>query len=291
VNDSKNNNKQDMRDYYIFGEKVEFQYGKIRFLKYKEYIQNMTLLSLLGQNVLHLYYQYSEEFKKKDELTEENLKGLEELKNMSLLEIVRNNSLFLTIYLTLFDMLIEVDETNIDEYNELYFDAFNNHPIYDEKGNIINEDVDIPTHKDLVIARLLSNEDEFMQVRKIMMDMNVVVEDIVSENPEIQAALDRSKQFQQATNKSNTTFVDMITSIVVNSTHSFEQVGNMNVYQVYSIYYRIAAKFNYETSVLFATVAPDVKVEDWSKHINLFESNDTSIKKSEFDKQAKGLFG
>lgn len=251
----------------------------------------MGELNLVGQNVLHLYYQYMEEFRKQDDLTEENLQGLEELKSLSLLEIVRNNSLFLSIYLKLFELLIEVDETNIDEYNELYFDAYQNYPVYDEDGNYIDEDgEDMPRHKDLVIARLLSNEEDFMQVRKLIMDMNIIIEETVSINPIIQEALNRSKKHLQATNKDNTTFVDIVTTIVTNSNESFESISNMNVMQVYSIYYRIAAIFNYQASILFATVAPDVKIDDWNKHIDLFEKSDTTIKKSEFDKNAKGLF-
>src|SRR5690606_7116237 len=86
------------------------------------------------------------------------------------------------------------------------------------------------------------------------------------------------------------TFSDIISSVVVGSPHSYEEVANMTVLQLYSTFYRISQFQNYKTSTLFATVAEKVQIESWNKHIDLFEKTSSGISASEFNKTYGGMF-
>jgi hypothetical protein len=63
----------------------------------------------------------------------------------------------------------------------------------------------------------------------------------------------------------------------------------MTVLQLYSVFYRLGAFKNYETTTLFATVSGDVKIESWSKKIDMYERETSRIKKQDFDKKYGSL--
>lgn len=286
------------RDSYIFGSKEKFKYGEIRFLTFEEYNLMSDYLGVLGLNVLHVYYQYRKGFEESKSLDEKAESFLDEVKKLSLLDLINSGlgvELKMAYYRILDDLLI-IDEENLTLYDEAYEELFGVPPDYDEEGKYIpmkDEDGTVypkPTLKQLVIELVFLNEELFKDIREKIMDMNVITEDEVSPNPEINAALERSRKYRRAKSKNDQTFVDIVTSIVSSSSNSFEQVAKMNVHQVYGIYQRIAQIKNYDASILYSTVAPDVKIEAWDKHIDLFKEESTAVKKSEFMKKTGGLF-
>lgn len=139
------------------------------------------------------------------------------------------------------------------------------------------------------VYKVMIDEALFMEHRQIIMTMNLIKEEEVSINPEIQEGIEISRMVsrQKAEGQS---FEDIVTAIVATTSNSFEDVCNMTVYQLYSLYARIGAIFNYSTSTLFATVSGDVDIEHWSKHIDLLEKEESksSIKRSEFDRKLGG---
>ncbi|RKJ67867.1 hypothetical protein D7X33_24675, partial [Butyricicoccus sp. 1XD8-22] len=225
------------------------KFGKVRFLTYKEYLTHLPQLSLISMNNLHIYYYYKKAI---TGLSEEDIKSLEELKNTSLYEIVISTPQFLQTYIDIFNMLIEFDV-------------------------------------DIEITHIFENKDDFMGIRKLIMDMNVVTEEDVNPNEEIQRSIERSRRVKQHESPKQT-FIDMVTSIVAGTPHSFEDVYNMNVMQVYALYARLGAFFNYQTSTLFATVAEKVNIELWNKHIDLFEKESHSIEHGKFKKTTGSIF-
>lgn len=241
----------DERDFYIFGEPIETKLGYVRFLTYKEYLLNISELSLMTQNVLHKYYQY---IKKVDKDNTELLDYLEEFKKLSLFQIVHNEEVMYETYEKIFKMLIIP---------------------YSEDGN--------------ELEMVMNSEDMFMQYRKLVMDMNLLSEETVSPNPEIQKGLEMSRETKQL-GKDKTTFTDIVSSIVAGTANSFNDVCNMTVYQVYSTYYRMGAIFDYQTSTLFATVSEKVKVESWGRHLDLYERESHTIKAKDFNKKFGGMF-
>lgn len=134
-------------------------------------------------------------------------------------------------------------------------------------------------------------EDNFMDIRKTILDMNCIPEEDASPNHEIQQALERSKRVK-AQGKENSDMGDVISSIVAFTGINYSSVLDWTIYQVYMTYSRIAQFKNYDTTTLFATVPSESKVdiESWSKHIDLLQQDDHAIQGSEFDKNYGGLF-
>lgn len=239
------------KNLFIFGETVQTHLGKIRFLTYREYLTIMPELSLVTQNTLHIYYQYKKQIDANKNSDNEVMEALKELKESELLEVVLSTQQMLNAYLKVFRLVFDMNEDN-------------------------------------PIEQIFSNVDNFNFIRRLVMDMNVLTEEKVSQNEEIQKAMERSKRVKQQ-NSEEQSFVDIVTSIVASTSNSFEDVCNMNVFQVYAIYARIGAIFNYQTTTLFATVAEKVSIESWNKHINLFESSDDVISEKEFKNKFGGL--
>ncbi len=237
------------RDFFIFGEPIVTKFGEVRFLTYKEYLTHLPQLSLMSMNNLHIYYHYKKVFK---DMSNEDIESLNQLKDTSLYEIVISTPQFLQTYVDIFNMLIEFDD-------------------------------------DIEIAHIFENQDDFMAIRKLIMDMNVVTEEDVSPNEEIQKGIERSRRVKQQDTPKQT-FLDMVTSIVAGTPHSFEDVCNMSVMQVYALYARLGAFFNYQTTTLFATVAEKVNIELWNKHIDLFEKESHAIEHDKFKKTTGSIF-
>ena len=238
------------KNLFIFGEKIETQFGIIRFLTYREYLTHLPEISIISQNTLHIYYSFKKQLESV-KADKESMEALEELKEAELLEIVLSTQQLLNAYLKIF---------------QLVFDG--------------NEEIQY--------EKIFENSENFNFVRTLFMDMNVVVEDKVSPNEEIQRAIERSRRLKQQSSQEQS-FVDIVTSIVASTSNSFEDVCSMNVFQVYAIYARVGAIYNYQTSTLFATVAEKVNIESWNKHIDLFKTEDDVISKNDFDKKFGGL--
>lgn len=243
----------DERDFYIFGKPIKTEFGLVRFLTYEEYWRNATELNLISMNTLHIYYLYRKEFikQRKDE------KFLEEFKNFkkqSLYKIVTNTDWLLNSYFKIFRMVLDVNEYSDQEMAD-------------------------------VIYSIMEYEESFMYFRKLIMDMNLLQEEEVSSNEEIQEWNEISKQTKQQINGEKT-FVDIVTSIVASTKYDFEEVADKTVFQINSLYARLGAIHNHNATVLFAIVSPDVDIEPWDKHIDLFENKSTnSMKRSEFDRK------
>ena len=244
-----NDNSYD-KNLFIFGESVQTEFGEVRFLTYREFLQNSSELQLISQNTLHIYYYYKNQLKAVG-ASASDMEQLKEIKNVDLYEIVLSTQQILNAYLKIF---------------RLAFDRNDNVPL----------------------EKILSNPESFHFIRKLIMDMNVLTEEKVSPNEEIQSAIERSKRVKQD-NSQEQSFVDIVTSIVASTNNSFEDVCNMNVFQVYAIYARVGAIFNYQTTTLFATVAEKVNIESWNKHIDLFKDEDDSLSRDEFSKKFGSL--
>ena len=237
------------KNLFIFGEDVLTDFGVMRFLTYREFLQNANDLQLIAQNTLHIYYHYKNQLKDA-RASKEEFEALKELKDIDLYEIVVSTKQILNAYLKIFQLVFDRNEN-------------------------------------LPLEQVFSSPENFHFIRKLVMDMNVLTEEKVSPNEEIQSAIERSKRVKQNNSGEKQSFVDIVTSIVASTNNTFEDVCNMNVFQVYAIYARVGAIFNYQTTTLFATVAEKVNIESWNKHIDLFKVEDDSMSKEEFN----GKFG
>lgn len=240
------------KNLFIFGEDVTTPFGIIRFLTYKEYLLNMPPIGLISQNSLHIYYNFKGQLEE-NKATKEVLEQLKNIKETDLYEIVLSTEQLLNAYLKIF---------------QLVFDK--------------NDNIEFDT--------IFETSENFHFIRKLIMDMNVITEENASPNEEIQKALERSKRVKQQSSEEQS-FIDVVTSIVASTNHSFEEVGSMTVFQVYATYARIGAIYNYQTSTLFATVAEKVDIESWNKHIDLFKDEKDYMTREQFDKKFGGILG
>lgn len=237
------------KDFFIFGKPIKTPYGEVRFLTYPEYLENQNKLSIISMNVLHFYYHFKKQFPNP---SEEEKQYLKQIKESKLLEFLINNPQILQCYVHIFEDVITFDNG-----------------------------------KSLV--DIFENENDFLALRKLIMDMNILVEEDVSPNEEIQEGIERGKEINKVKTEKQT-FEDIVTSIVAGTSNSFEDVCKMTVYQIHATYARLGAIFNYNTTTLFATVSNEVDIEPWNKNINLLEKSDKDIKRSEFEKKYGEMF-
>lgn len=134
------------------------------------------------------------------------------------------------------------------------------------------------------------NENNFSYFRSLVLKMNGIKEEEINPNPEIQRAIERSKRVKSLDSE-KLEFADIVTSVVGHNGLTYDDINEFTIFQLYMTYYRIAQFKNYDTSTLFATVAADkVKIDSWSKHINLFEDEKHFISESEFKKSTGSVF-
>lgn len=245
--------KNFQREMYIFGEVQDFDIGnkktvKIRFLTYKEYLMNMSHLSLISMNTLHIYHQYRKILKNE---SAEVLDEIEALKRESLYNIVSRSPDLIDSYLRILALKLDIyEEQEVEEFITLIF----------------------------------SDEAVFMKARELIMDTEMLVESEVSPNPEVQKGIEISRNLKSQNNKNAPGIADVLTSIVTGTAISFEDLQDMTAIQVNSVYQRIGAFKEYDTTTLFATVSSDVNIESWGRKIDLYEKTSSSIAKQEFDK-------
>lgn len=132
------------------------------------------------------------------------------------------------------------------------------------------------------------NKNNFLEYRKLIMDMNCMKEKYVSSNPTIQKFLEKSERFKKQEH-GEMTFSDIASTIVAFSGMSYEVLNEMTIFQFFLTFYRICQIKNYDTSTIFATVAGDtIKIDSFFKHINMFEDqNNYGLTKQEFNEMVK----
>lgn len=146
----------------------------------------------------------------------------------------------------------------------------------------------IDFNEDIKAIDILHHQEAFVYVRQLIMDMNVITEEEVNPNEEIQRAIERSRRVKQK-DAPKQSFVDIITSVVASTPHSYEDVCDMTIMQLYALYARIGAIYNYQTTTLYATVMEKVNIELWNKHIDLFEKESHTIEYDKFRKSMGGM--
>lgn len=133
------------------------------------------------------------------------------------------------------------------------------------------------------------NSENFNYYRKLILTMNCIKEEVINPNPEIQRAIERSKRVK-AQDGEPLEFSDLVSSVVGFNGLSYKDINEFTIFQLYHTFYRIAQIKNFDVSCLFATVSTEkIKIDSWSKHINLFEEENHAIEKDKFEKQANGL--
>lgn len=219
-------------------------------VRFLKYHEYVEFLPELSTMSMNILHIYYQYKNSVDKNDERINDVLEDLKKDTLYNVVVNNEMFADAYLRVFKLVIDKEEA---------------------------------------IEKIFDDEKLFMQYRKLILDMQILSEEEVSPNLEIQKAIERSRRVKQK-DAEKQSYGDIISSIVAGTSNSFDDVVGMTVYQVYSVFYRMSAIFNYQTSSLFATVAEKVKIEAWNKHIDLFKTESDTIEQGEFNKKFGSMF-
>lgn len=141
-------------------------------------------------------------------------------------------------------------------------------------------------NKEKVIDNI-QNEEMFDYYRGLILRTNVLKEEKVNPNPEIQAAIERSRRLKNQ-GQEKFTLSDMVSSVAILSGISYQEIMEWTVYQLHMSFYRVSQLMNYNTGTLFATVTGEMKeVENWSKHIDLFEEEKYYMTHDQFNKNVK----
>jgi len=134
----------------------------------------------------------------------------------------------------------------------------------------------------------IETEEDFYSIRQLIMDMNCIKEEKEIKNPELKAWLEKGRELKAGDNPIY--FEDIVSSIVAYTGHTYEQVNEMTLYQLYMTFNRIAQLINYDTSTLFATVSTEkINIESWCKHIDFNVEKEEGMSREKFEKLRKSI--
>lgn len=133
------------------------------------------------------------------------------------------------------------------------------------------------------------NEENFDELRALILAMSSIPEDETSSNPEIQRRLDKDREVKSRAG-SNIETTDMITSINVATGISYSEIAKQTYFQVQSTFKRIAKFKAYDFTTLMATVAEKVELENWAEHIPLINEDEQAISRDKFNNDYGNMF-
>lgn len=185
-------------------------------------------------------------------------------------------------------------ELNKDGSLNEFLEHLNNASLFEITSSIpqISESYEKLFQKVFDNKKILNQIDEknFSYYRSLVLKMNGIKEEEVNPNPEIQRAIERSRRVKSQ-DGDKLEFADIVTSIIGHNGLTYDDLNEFTIFQLYMTFHRIAQIKNYDTSTLFATVASDkIKIDSWSKHINLFEDEKHGISREEFNSTTKKVF-
>ena len=133
------------------------------------------------------------------------------------------------------------------------------------------------------------NEENFEELRKLVLLMSCIPEEETSSNPEIQKRLDKDKQIKAASG-GNIEMTDMLTSIHVATGASYEDIAKQTYFQIQSTFKRISKFKDYELTSLMATVAEKVEIISWGEHSPLVDNEEQALSRDKFNNDYGKMF-
>lgn len=241
------------KDEFIYGLPIQTEHGLVRFLQYIEFTKYKIEAYLFNQNVLHIYHMYEKDM----DSDVDKIELVNSIKESTLREIVVTLPQFRHAYLTIFSLIFDTNNYSEDELMG-------------------------------VIEDIMFDEDKFTYYRTLIQDMNMLIEDKVSEDKTTQYYIELARKAKSENGQSNS-ILNIVTSLVLSSSYTFEQIAYLTVIQVNALFFKLNQFKNFEMTTLFATVSNDVKVESWAEVPDLFKKESLTIDGKEFNKKYGGL--
>lgn len=226
----------------LLGLPIETKFGEVKPLSLFEYMKNGSELAAMTFNkarVLHEIRLNQEKDKQKSPELTQMLRDLHE--QYSLKEIIVT-------------------------YMEPYFHAYVSMVA---KCLFFNEDAEVAIKKAYDFMVEISNDD-FDELRQIILLLNNQPEQDASLDPTIQEFKEKAIRFHSTKDKDDSPSMGtIITSIVAQTGLSFEEILKWNITQVMQMFSRIQMFKAYDATILFATVTDKVTIENWSKNTEI----------------------
>lgn len=240
----------DIEEFYIIGLPIKTDIGLVRFITVKEYPVLSMKLGVLQTDKNRIICEFAK-------MLEQQKDEQERLKLEMFIKEVEKSSFY--------EIVTGFEDLDTG-YRELFAELFDDAHAWDK--------VDAKT---------------FDYYRDLLIKMNGITVPETNPNPEIQKWIDKSNRVKQQNNDDGLDFTSMISSLFVVG-HSFKDINNLTMYQFYMAFQRLAKFKEYDSTTLFATVAPDVKVENWFKTIKLGEKESSFMSKEIFSKDIGSAF-
>lgn len=137
-------------------------------------------------------------------------------------------------------------------------------------------------------SKVVISEYNYPILREVAMKQNLIHEPKVYKNKIVAEWADRVKRARQK-NQSNTELYDIINMVRVGLNVSYKDIQEMNIFQLYSDFMRLAHIESYKTSILFKTVSDKVPNVDYQKSVinELLKNPDDDL----FKDYSKGKLG
>lgn len=121
------------------------------------------------------------------------------------------------------------------------------------------------------------SDEEFEEVRKILLAINAQAEQTAFLDPELQRFKEKALNIKQSANTEAPDPSTMITSVVTYTGINFKDVVDWNITQLQHMFQRVALFLSYDTYITFATVAGDkIDAVNWAENIKTEDDSNTS---------------
>lgn len=139
------------------------------------------------------------------------------------------------------------------------------------------------------VINKIETEEQFEQIRTIVLDLSYTLEEYINPNPIIQRSIERSKRLKAA-EKGKLTFNDVVSAVSVVSGKTYQEIVDMTVFQLYLDFKRIDTYLeNISGVILTAGVKEQIKHRDWSDHIDMYEQDKHALTRDQLG-QITGKF-
>lgn len=226
-----------IKELYVLDRPIKTRIGNMHFFKVKEYPEMMQYTPYVSMQ--------------KDEFV--NMLNKEEMQNFLKETIFKElDKDSITSYIQQSDFI-----TLIRDFKEL-FDLYNRY-----------KELFILVFKEDVID-LIHNDEEFESIKSIIKDMNNISTEKINPNPEIQRFIDIKKQLDKRKG-GEINFESIYTSVYLEIGKDIEE---LSIFNLHTLFNRISAYKNYDTTTLFATVSEKSNIESWYKPMKVESSKE-----------------
>lgn len=128
----------------------------------------------------------------------------------------------------------------------------------------------MPDGKFVVNNENVIGEHNYDDIRKIIMQQNLIFEPKVYKNPLVQEWANKAIDARRKKNE-KITIEDMITTVKSCQGITYEQIFKQTIYQLYADFYRMCKRMAFDKDCLFATVSDKITIKSFAENIDLYE--------------------